>query len=83
MAGRGEGEDSRQAPGGIEAARDIKEAAQLDALGLDGEKYLSTSDPVVRISMLARARHLKELREFEREDLAIRIINALAHALKK
>jgi hypothetical protein len=52
-------------------------------LGLDGERSLSTSDPVVRLSNAVLAGRIEKFRASERRALAVEIVNALGEAMKK
>lgn len=80
MATGPRGGDRQEVAGGIEGWGFVSEAARLDALGLNGERYLATSDPAVRLSMVARAKHLAESREIEQHNLAVAIVDELAKA---
>lgn len=51
-------------------------------LGLDGWRYL-TGDLAERIALLGMVPKVEELREIERQNLAVEIVNALARAMKK
>lgn len=54
----------------------------LTAVGLDGMQLLRTEDSAERSALIALADQLVELRAQEREDLAVRIVNALSRAMK-
>lgn len=82
MEPRRKGEHQSEAPGGILSSPDIETAAYLDSLGLDGGLYLDSADSAQRITLLARARKLESLRDLERKNLAIEMVNALSRALK-
>lgn len=62
---------------------DVEQAAFLCALGLDGWKYLSTSNRADRLVLTHLAERVAEIRETQERNLAVTFMNVYAEALKK
>jgi hypothetical protein len=83
MAPRRARQDRQDPPGGIVDSAAIREAGRLDALGLDGGHYLTSSDPAERVALQARAAVVEEHREVERHNFSVEIVNTIGEALDK
>jgi len=61
---------------------EIEAAARVALSGQDAVLFLTTEDPLLRVAMQLIAQRSWEMRMDINEDLAIRVINHLAKAMK-
>ena len=71
------------AAGGIRGLGVVEQAARLDSLGLDGDRYLTTTDPTERLVLLVRAEHVEERLDQRDRNAAVYIVDQLVKAINR
>lgn len=66
----------------MKAAGAVRAAAMLQALGLDGMRYLTTEDPLEALTMQLVSEHAARLLEQRDKNLSILIGNAVARSFR-